>query len=439
MGFKRALGPFDATMLVVGGIIGAGIFINPAIVAARLGSPGEVLGAWVAGGLVALAGAFAYAELASLFPRAGGQYVYLRDAFHPLVGFLYGWALLLIISSGAIAAVAITFAQYALRLAGGPPAAAAALAVAAIWLLSAINYVGVKPGSRVVNVFVVLKLAALAALVAIALGGGPAAAVAEAPRPASPLLAFGAALVPILFAYGGWQQTNFVAEEVKDASRTLPWALVAGTAIVVVVYVAVNLAYLRTLGMPGLAATLTPAADAASRVVGAVGSRFVAVAIVVSTFGFLDVTILAASRVYYAMAADGVFLPSVARLHPRFGTPTVALLLQAVWASLLAFSGGYGQLLDYVVFADWIFFGLTGVSLFVFRRRLPLAQRPGGVVRTPGYPLLPGLFVVAAAAVVFSVMRTNPLRSAAGAALLAAGVPAYWWWRRAAIRREATR
>jgi len=437
VGFKRALGPFDATMLVVGGIIGAGIFINPAIVAARLGSPGEVLGAWVAGGVVALAGAFTYAELGALFPRAGGQYVYLREAFHPLVGFLYGWALLLIISSGAIAAVAITFAQYALRLAGGPPAPAATLAVAAIWLLSAVNYVGVKPGSRVVNVFVVLKLAALVALVAIALGAERVATVPTAPRPAVPWAAFGAALVPILFAYGGWQQTNYVAEEVKDASRTLPVALVAGTAIVVVVYVAVNVAYLRTLGLAGLAATLTPAADAASRVLGAGGSQFVAVAIVVSTFGFLDVTILAASRVYYAMAADGVFLPSVARLHPRFGTPTVALLLQAVWASVLACSGGYGQLLDYVVFADWIFFGLTGVSLFVFRQRLPLARRARGTVRTPGYPLLPALFVVAAAAVVISVMRTNPRGSAAGVVLLAAGVPAYWWWRRAAIPREA--
>jgi len=437
--FKRALGPFDATVVVVGGIIGAGIFINPYIVAQRLPSPGWVLAAWAAGGAIALAGALAYAELGTLFPKAGGQYVYLREAYHPLVGFLYGWALLLLIECGAIAAVAITFAQYALRLVGRPGAPAVPLAIAAIVVVSAINYLGVKPGSRVLNVFVVLKVAALAVLIGAGLLLSPAGSEvalappggAEAvPRPSGPLVVlFGAALVPILFSYGGWQNANYVAEEIEDPRRNLPRSLLAGTLLVAVVYVLVNVVYLRALGLDGLAATRTPASDAAARLLGPAGDRFVAAAIAVSTFGFLDLAVLAPTRVYYAMAADGLFFRGVARLHPRFRTPSLAIVLQAGWAILLALTGTYAALVDTVVFADWIFFGLTVGSVLVFRRRFPLAAREPGGFRAPFHPVLPVLFVLVSAGVVASVVASNPLRSAVGAALLLAGVPAFLYWR----------
>ena len=435
MTFKRALGPFDATMVVVGGIIGSGIFINPYIVAARLDSSALVLAAWAAGGLIALAGAFAYAELGALFPRAGGQYVYLRDGWHPLAGFLYGWALLLVIETGAIAAVAITFASYALRLAGRPDLGPVPLAIAAIAVLSFVNYLGVKPGSRVLNVFVVLKVAALAVLIgagAFAPGVDGWWSAARAPSAAGgpTAVAFGAALVPILFAYGGWQNANYLAEEIERPRRNLPLSLMAGTAAVIVIYVAVNAVYLRALGLEGLAGTTTPAARAADVMFGATGDRFVAAAIAISTFGFLDLAILAPTRVYYAMAADGVFFRALAHLHPTYRTPSVAIVLQSAWACALALTGQYERLLNYVVFADWIFFGATVGTLLVFRRRVPVDTRPAGTFRAPGYPVVHILFVGAAAAVVLSVVWADPLSAGVGAALLALGVPVFYWFRR---------
>ena len=303
MSFKRALGPFDATMVVIGGIIGAGIFVTPSIVAQRLDTPMLVLGAWIAGGAIALAGAFSYAELGALFPKAGGQYVYLRDGLHPLAGFLYGWSLLLVIESGAIAAVAITFATYALQLVGASEAARVPLAIAAIVLLSAINYFGVKPGSRVLNVLVILKVAALAVLIGAALFAGSHAGWFTETRaivaaPTATIVAFGAAMVPILFTYGGWQNANYIGEEIANPKRNLPVALIAGTIAVVVIYVTVNIVFLRAMGLNGLAATSAPAADAAQRMFGSAGNIFMSGAIAISTFGFLDLAILAPTRVY---------------------------------------------------------------------------------------------------------------------------------------------
>lgn len=436
--FKRALGPFDATMIVIGGIIGSGIFINPYIVAQRLNSSELVIGAWVAGAVIALIGALAYAELGAMAPSAGGQYVYLRDAYHPLIAFLYGWALLFMIESGAMAAVAMTFAEYAVRLVSDQPQASAlvgaagvrAIAIGAIVLLSIINYLGVIPGSRLLNIFVVLKVAALAVLIAAGLffsGALDASRQVAAPGSEGSILAFGAALIPIVFAYGGWQNANYVAEEIKDPKRILPICLLVGTAIVALVYVTINVAYLKAVGLGGLAATTTPASDAARLLFGAAGDRFVTAAIAISTFGFLNLCVLAPTRVYYAMAADGAFFPQVARLHPKYQTPSLAIVLQSTWAIALTLTGTYGQLLDYVVFADWIFFGLTVASVFVFRRTRPDAPRP---FRTWGYPITPALFVLAAIAIVISVIRVSPLQSAIGAALMAAGVPAFYYWKR---------
>jgi APA family basic amino acid/polyamine antiporter len=433
MAFRRALGSFDATMVVVGGIIGSGIFVVPSVVAQRLPTPGLVLAAWAAGGAIALAGAFAFAELATLFPRAGGEYVYLREAYHPLVAFLFGWASLLLIQGGGLAAVSITFAQYGLRLLGRAPAYASVAAAVSIAVVAAVNCVGVKPGSRLLNVLVILKFVALAALI----GGGllfPPAAGPIVPRSNPPSIggfpAFGAALVPILFAYGGWQSVNLVAEETRDPQRTLPRALIVGMGIVIIVYLLANLAYLRVLGHAALASGQTPAAEALQRLFGAGADRWIAAAIAISAFGFLDLTLLAQTRIYYAMGKDGVFFPGLARLHPSFGTPILAILLQAGWGILLAFTGTYGELVDSVVFGDWIFFGLTVAAIFIFRRRIPLASREPAAFRTPGYPLLPALFVAAAAVVVVSAIRTNPLRSAIAIALLAIGPLVYGFFAR---------
>jgi len=449
-------------MVVVGGIIGAGIFINPYIVAQRLDSPVWVLSAWVVGGVIAMAGALTFAELGVVHPKAGGHYAYLREAFHPLLGFLYGWALLFMIETGAIAAVSITFAEYTLRLLGREGVSALPLAVAAIVVVGGINAFGIKPGSRVLNILVVLKVLALALLIGfgllipVGLAGGGAeggvlgaggtldTAVGGALQATSrdggshlAIFAMGAALLPVMFSFGGWQNVNYVAEEIKDPRRNLPRSLIMGTALVVLVYVLVNWVYLRTLGHGGLAGTLTPAADTARVLMGPVGDRFLALTISVSTFGFLNLTMLAPTRVYYAMARDGVFLSSVSRLHPRFRSPTRAIFLQMGLALILVFWKDYAQLVDYVVFADWIFFGLAGASLFVFRRRIPLGDRPEGTFRTPGYPLVPGLFTAVAIYIVVSSFWTDPKGSVFGVLLLATGVPAFLFWKKR-YGREAT-
>jgi APA family basic amino acid/polyamine antiporter len=429
-------------MVVIGGIIGSGIFINPYIVAGRLDSPALVLAAWAAGGAIALAGAFAYAELGALFPRVGGQYAYLRDGLHPLAGFLYGWALLAVIESGAIAAVAIAFASYTLRLVGQPSVSPIPLAIFALLILSAVNFVGVKPGSRVLNVLVVLKIGALAILIVFGflapsheLWWSATRASANADR--SAILAFGAAMVPILFAYGGWQNANYVAEEIENPQRNLPISIIGGTIAVVAIYILVNVVYLRALGLEGLAATTTPAADAARRMFGPLGDRFVTAAIAISTVGFLDLAILAPTRVYYAMAADGAFFPALAQLHPRFRTPGVAIAVQTAWSCILTLSGTYGQLLNYVVFADWIFFGLTVSTVVVFRRTFPLARRGPGFL-APGHPILPVLFVLTAAAIVLSVILADPRSASRGALLIAAGVPIFYLFRRTARLRQSS-
>jgi APA family basic amino acid/polyamine antiporter len=345
------------------------------------------------------------------------------------------------IQGGGLAAVAITFAQYLLRLVGAPGADARAVAVASIVVIALVNAAGVKLGSRLLNLLVVLKVAALAVLI---LGGLVLAARLPAPpaipgasRPPASVLAFGAALVPILFTYGGWQSVNSMAEEIRDPRRSVPRGLVAGTLVVLAVYLLANLVYLVTLGRDGLAATPTPAAEAVRRLFGAGAERWIAVAIMVSTFGFLDLTLLAPTRIYYAMSRDGVFFPALSRLHPRFGTPYVAILLQAAWAIVLLLTGTYGEIVDSVVFADWIFFALTVASVIVWRRRRPVGDRGPDAYVSPGYPWLPILFLGAAALVLAGVVHSNPIRSAVGTALLAGGLPIYWAYAGRSRRKSA--
>ena len=428
--YARRVGLFSATMMVIGGIIGSGIFLNPAIVAQRVGTAGLTMAVWVIGGVVAVLGAYVFGELGARRPQAGGGYVYLRDAFGPLPAFLYAWALLLIIATGAIAAVAVTFANYALALTGLDASLRLPMAVGAIVLLSAINYVGVRPGAITQNVFTVLKLVPLALLAA---AGVFAAAPVTAAAPAPPsgffglAAAIGAALVPVLFSYGGWQQTNYVAEELIDAPRNLPRALLLGVAGVVVVYLLANFAYLRALGPAGLAASTAPAADAMRALVGSAGERIVTAGIAVSTFGFLNLVILVSPRVYQAMAADGLFFPALSRLHPRYRIPTAAILVQGGWAILLTLTGTYGELLDYVVFGDWIFFALAAASLYVFRRRE--GPPPPGMFRVPGYPVTPALFILAAVYVLIGSVTSNPSNAVRGTLLLVLGIPVFLFWR----------
>jgi APA family basic amino acid/polyamine antiporter len=431
--FARTLGLFDATMIAISGIIGSGIFINPSVVARTVGTPVMILAVWGAGGVIALLGAFVFAELSTVMPRVGGQYAFFREAFHPLVAFLHGWALLLIVQSGATAAVAVAFAQYVSRLAGWGVGTVTPLAVAILLAVAGFHALGIKPGAVLIDLVTFGKTLALVLLIvgAFVLTRESGLTLVPAVPPGLgglPLVSvFFHGLVPTMFAYGGWQSLNYIAEEVRDPVRNLPRAILIAVFCVIAVYLSANVAYVHVLSAPGLAATQTPAADMAARLVGEWGARLVSLLIVVSTFGFLNLSLLAAPRVYYAMAADGLFFRSLARLSPRFQVPTAAILLQGAIAALLALSSSYDRLLGYAVFADWVFFALSGVSLLVFRRKLPDAPRP---YPTPGYPWVPLLFTLAAAGIVLNTYFADTHNALIGTAIFAAGVPVYFLWRR---------
>lgn len=424
----RRLGLFDATMIVMGGIIGAGIFINPYVVARQVHTPALILTPWIVGGVIALAGAFVYGDLADRKPDVGGQYAYIRDAFHPMAAFLYGWTLLLVTQTGGMAAVAMTFAAY-LRELTGLATGTAVLAVATLLALTAINCLGVRAGSNVQSALMLLKIVAVGVLVVIGVG-----ATNATPQPMSlpgsssvPVVPLAAAMVPVLFAYGGWQTSTFVSGEMKAPRRDLPRALLIGVLGVVVLYVAVNVACLHVLGPAGLAATTTPASEVMRRVLGAPGARLIAAGIAISTVGFLSQGMLTAPRVYFAMAQDGLFFRSVAYVDARTRAPVVAIAVQGVWASVIALSGQYEQILNYVVALDAVFFGLAGAALLVFQRRDP---QPAGAFRMPGHPWTTIVFVAAFWALALNTIARNPRSAGIGVLILLAGVPAYFFWTR---------
>lgn len=431
-GFRRDLGLLDAAVVVAGGIIGVGIFANPSNVAAMLHDPALILLAWTIGGLLALLGGFAYAELASRLPYVGGQYTYLARAYHPMVGFLYGVALLFIINGGALAAVAILFGRYidsavvplgpwGIRIAG-------ATALAALTIL---NVLGVRAGKRTTNVLMAAKVGGMVALVALALGHGArpastfeARAVLSAGSRELGLLV--SALVPIMFAYGGWQNCGAIAGEIKDPARNLARANVLGVAAVVALYLALNVAYLWVLPPEAVAASTALAADAARVAAGEAGARFVSALILVSSLGFLSVIILTGARLYYAMARDGLLFRRAGRLHPVYRTPTFTLWLQTAIAMALLATNTYDELLSYVVFADWLFFALTVGALFVLRRRDAAAP---GIARMPGHPVTTALFVLAGLAIVVNSFFVYPRQSFIGSAILGAAAMVYWLMR----------
>jgi APA family basic amino acid/polyamine antiporter len=441
----RRLGLFDATMIVMGGIVGSGIFINPYVVARQVHTPALVLGAWAAGGLIALAGAFIWAELAALRPKVGGQYAYMREAFHPSIAFIYGWTLLLVTQSGGMAAVAVTFAKYSVALTHAPLADWAVAAVA-LGSLTLINCLGVRAGSSLQNALMVMKILVIAALVLCGLllisGRWPAAtgqvvAGGQSWRSSSTeggwqlFTSLGATMVPVLFAYGGWQTANFVAGEVRNPRRNLPLGLLIGVVGVIVLYLAVNIVYVGVLGVDGLAATETPASEVMRLAMGERGKTLIAIGIAVSTLGFLSQSMLTAPRVYFAMADDRLFFKSVARLDPRTRVPVVAIALQGALAIVIALSGTYAQILSYVVAVDSIFFALTAGALLVFHSRATPASTTSNASRLRLWSkrVMIVLFIVVESFVAVNTAYNYPTNSAIGLAILVSGIPVYFYWR----------
>ena len=428
-GLARRLGVFDATMLVMGGIIGSGIFVTPAEVARHVTTPLLIVGVWGLGGIVALAASFVYAELAARRPEVGGQYAYLRDAYGPMPAFLYGWALLLVIQSGGMAAVAITFARYFGNLVQ-LPLSDSAVAVGVLALLTLINCFGVKSGSNVQSALMLMKIGAIAALVALGFWFAPAAAaqtVAPAVASSSTLAAIGAAMTPVMFSYGGWQTSSFVAGEMRNPQRDLARGLLLGVAGVILLYCAVAFVCVHALGPAGLAASKTPATDVMRLALGEKGATFIAIGIAVSALGFLSQGMLTAPRVYFAMAEDGLFFRGVAQVNAVTRVPVIAIILQGVAASIIASRGTFAQIVDYVTSVDFIFFGLTGLALLIFRR-IDSGVRPTFVV--PGGVLTTAFFVLACWSVVVATVLNKPKESLIGYAILAAGVPACLYWQR---------
>ncbi|HVN70280.1 MAG TPA: amino acid permease [Candidatus Binatia bacterium] len=422
----RRLGARDAALIVMGGIIGSGIFMNPSVVARHVGNGLLAMLAWSAGGAIALLGAGIFAELADRRPHDGGLYAYLRDAFHPSLAFVFGWTLLLVSQSGGMAAAAVTFAAYFMPLTGWA-ASTAAVAAIAIALFTAINALGVRTGTTAQNLFMVIKIVAIAgfALVGLIAVRSPHAAVA-APLAGSAVTAVGLAMVPVLFAYSGWQTSSFMTAELKQPERTLPIGLIVGVVTVVVLYLAVNLACLRALGIEGLAATKTPASDIAQLAFGPMGLRVMALVISISTLGFLSNQILTSPRVYFQMAADGTFFKQLAAINQQTRVPVLAIVVQGIVAIVIALSGRYDQILNYVTCNDYIFFGLAAIALIVFRNRDardPNAPKP--VFRMPGHPVTTLIFLAAAWYIVGDTILNSPYDTLIGVGILLSGLPVY--------------
>lgn len=430
--FRRRLNAFDAAMIVSGAIIGAGIFLNPAESAKFLQSSSQLLLVWALGGFIAFLGALCFSELGTMFPESGGQVVYLEKAFSSWVGFLFGWTLFSTIQTGALAAVAFTCARFCSTFIPMGDFKVSLLAAAFIWVLSLINFFGIKPGSIVQNIFSCLKIGALAVIIVIGI-----LHLKTTPLHLGPLFPeglnfkvlnlMGLALMPVLFSYGGWQNLNFVAGEVKRPERNMPIAILTGVCIVIFVYVSSNMVFAGALSLPEIGGSTKLASDAMQVMIGPFGAKFVAIAIILSTFGFTNVVIMTGPRVYYVMARNKMFLPLAGRLHPRYRTPHYSIFMQSIWATVLLFSNTYGQLLQYVTFGDWIFFGMTALGLIVLRKKLPDTSRP---YRTWGYPWVPLVFSAVAFAAVINVFFSSFLKSLIGLLIILSGLPIYYWMRK---------
>ena len=432
---RRAIGLPQATALVVGTIIGSSIFLQPSAVTRLVPSVPGILLVWGVSGILTLFGALVCAELASIFTRSGGVYVYLKEAFSPVLGFLWGWAMFWVMHSGIIAAISVIFARYVAYFIPLGAVGVKAVAIACIVVLSAINILGVKPGAMLQTLITIGKVFAILLIIVAGFvlgsrlpehfvtgdlgttdfGGGD----------------FLLAMIAGLFAFGGWHMVTYNAEETIDPRKTIPRALILGTVIVTLCYMALNAVYLYVLPLDQVASSTRIAADAADALVGAGGGSLMAGLVVFSTFGAVSGIILAGPRVYYAMAQDGLLFRWAGRIHPRFRTPAAAIVLQGVWASVLVTTGTYRELFTRVIYTEWIFFGLMAVGLFLLRRR-PHVER---AYRIWGYPVVPALFVVFSFVIVINQVVSDPGESAVGLALVAAGIPVYYLWARKARQR----
>ena len=436
---KRELGLLDATMLNVGTMIASAIFIVPATIAAAIPGSGLMTLVWIVGGIISLLGALSVAELAASYPEAGGQYAYLREAYGPVWGFLYGWANFSIINTASIAAIAVGFARYLGFFVPLSEVAIRLIAVMSSAGLTALNCRGVRLGATPQNVLTTLKIGALAALIgaAFVLPGGGAANLQPLWPPSDPtdwIRPFGVALVAVLWAYDGWIETTYVGSEIKDPGRNLPRSIILSTLIVILFYVLASMAYSYVLSPARMAGSTLVASDAARVTLGAAGAGFVVVAILVSTLGANNGIILTAARIPYAMARGGLFFRAQGLVHPRFATPVVALLTQGAIAATLALLGTYDQLITCVVFAQFVFYALSAAAVIRLRIRAPGLPRP---YRTWGYPVTPVVFIAFAVWLVGNTILETPRESAIGAGLILAGLPGYWYWKRRRISGAA--
>jgi basic amino acid/polyamine antiporter, APA family len=428
---KRALGLWEATSIAIGIMIGSAIFIVPAEITREVGTERTALLVWVVAGVLSLFGALSFAELAAMLPQAGGQYIYLREAYGPLVSFLCGWTFFLAVQSGSIATVAVGFAQYLGEFFTIEAWQQKIAAIAVIALLTGVNYRGVEEGGRIQSIVTGLKLGAMVALVLLgyvlvhgARGGPHSLPTASGP---AFLSSFGVAMVAAFWAYDGWNNVTFAAGEVTRPERNLPLALILGTAVVILVYVGLSSVYYHVLAVDEVANSPRVAADAALRIFGRSGSRLVTLAIIISMFGSANGMVLAGARVYYAMAQDRLFFRWCAAVHPRFRTPHLSLLLQAAWSAVLVLLGRYDQLFTYVIFAAWIFYALTAFAVVILRRKMPDLPRP---YRVSGYPFVPAIFVLAAVWFIGNTLVEKPAETGWGSLIVGLGVPVYFIWSR---------
>jgi len=423
----RKLSFFDGTALLVGSVIGSGIFVVPSLIARRVPEPGLVIGIWIFSGLLVLCGALTLAELGTMLPESGGLYVYMREAYGSFWGFLYGWTIMLVVIPGNMAALTSAFLLYLKLFLPMAFWVEKILGIGVLLGLAFINARGAKLGAGVQNVFTVLKVTGLVGLVGLALftrRGDSAHFLPLAPDHFSGglLIAIGLSMISTLFAYDGWQFVSFMAGEVRDPERNLARSIILGVLIVIVVYVSANLAYIFVLGQPRIAASERVASDAMSAMIGPIGATLIALAIVCSTFGALSANVLAAPRVFFAMARDGLLLPQLARIHSRYETPATAIGAPAVWAGVLTLSGGYEHLITMSGFANWIFFTMVVLSVMVLRRTHPDWQRP---YRVPAYPFPVIVFVLVSSAFVVNTLIGSARSSLMGLGLLLLGVPFY--------------
>ncbi len=432
----RVLGLRDLTLLTIGSVIGSGIFLVPGEVLRQAGGQiGPAMLVWLVGGVLSLLGALTYGELSAVNPKAGGIYVHLRDCFGPLPAFLFGWTLFFAMNGGTVATLAVAFSTMLSNIVPLSGAMTKVVSIAMIAVLTLVNIKGTRESADLQNWTTGIKVGAilLMAVALFAFGHGFSASTAAIwPSAFSGSLAsgFGLAMIGVLWAYEGWQYVTFSAGEVINPQRNYPRALFVGTAILIGVYLVANLAYLAALGPTGVAGSTSVAAESLTAVVNPTAAKLIALTILVSVFSAANSNVLTCPRVYYAMANDGLFFRKLAEVHPRFGTPAFAIVAGSLWASVLALAGSFTELLTYVIFCGWIFYGLAAATIFVYRKRIPDAERP---YKVPGYPWTPLLFIVAALVLVvntlFNNMRDQPGKTALALGSIALGLPAYFIWR----------